>query len=214
MSEQEQVTEEQTTEEQTVVEEKKAASGSAFYKQKLAEIEAERAKLAAELEAERTRKLQEKEDYKQLWENERQKREQAELKSKELSQTVFHNFKRSAIREEAAKAGILPSAIEDLDLLDTTSVEVETTDKGHINVLGAKEFVELYKERKPHWFKPVGAPTINNGRPTDTSASNQLSAADIVKLQKTALSVNTAPLISSYPSELTLVWSPPCTLAA
>jgi len=161
----------------------KKTSGSAFYKQKLSALEQEKAELAKQLEATQTAQLQEKENYKQLWENERQKREAAEKKNQDLSTTVFNNFKTSAIKEEALKAGILDTAVDDLDMLDTSIVEVETTDKGNINIHGASNFVEDLKARKPHWFKKAGAPTINNGTPGETPVK-EMTAAEIVKLQK------------------------------
>ncbi len=186
MSEEQSTTEvvnetEDTTE--VVNEKKSSSSGSAFYKQKLADAAAETAKLKQQLEEIQTNQLQEKENFKQLWENEKTKRQEAEEKNKSLSQTVFNNFKMSAIKEQAIKAGILDTAIEDLDVIDKSMVEVETTDRGTINVLGANEFVESLKERKPHWFRKLGAPTINNGTPQEVPPKT-LSAADIIKLEK------------------------------
>jgi len=179
----EEVTKEEVVVEDEVKEEPKKTSGSAFYKQKLADVEAEKQRLAQELEQIQTSQLQEKENFKQLWENEKQKRTEAEEKAQKLSQTVFNNFKMSAIKEEALKAGILESAVEDLDIVDNSMVEVETTDQGRINVLGASDFIETLKAKKPHWFNRAGAPRVNNGTP-GYEEPKQLTAAEIVKLQK------------------------------
>jgi len=179
----EQITQEEEVKEEAQ-EERKANSGTAFYKQKLATVEQERLRLAEQLEAVQTQQLHEKESFKELYEREKQKRAEAEEKAKNLSQTVFNNFKISAIKEEALKAGILDSAIEDLDIIDNSIVEVETTDQGRINIHGARDFIEDLKSKKPHWFKKIGAPTINNGTPGEVPVKT-LTAADIVKLEKT-----------------------------
>jgi len=165
-------------------EEKKSNSGSAFYKQKIEQMELERQQLKQKLEEIQTQQLHEKENFKELWELEKQKREEAENKTKNLSETVFNNFRSSAIREQALAAGILKTAVDDLDLVDASLVQVETTDQGRINVHGAKEFVEALKEAKPHWFKNLNTPTINTGLPTDTSTSHNISASELIQLQK------------------------------
>jgi len=185
---QEQVVEESTVNEPRVEEkadeqENKRLAGSSFYKQKLAEIEAEKQRLAQELEQERTQKLQEKENFKELWELEKQKRAEAEEKSKTIATNYFNGLKNSAIKQEALKAGILDTAIEDLDIIDNSMVEIETTDRGNASVLGAKEFVEALKEKKPHWFKKVGAPNINNANPMEAK-HKELTPADLIRLQK------------------------------
>jgi hypothetical protein len=186
MSEQEQgqQQEQEQEQEQQQQQQQQKPTGTTFYKQKLAAIEQEKADLAKQLEAAQTAQLQEKENFKQLWENEKTKREAAEKKAQDLSTTVFNNFKTSAIKEEALKAGILDSAVDDLDMLDTSIVEVETTDKGNVNIHGADNFIEDLKARKPHWFKAAGAPIVNNGTPGH-QPPKELTAAEIVDLEKT-----------------------------
>lgn len=160
---------------------KKNAAGSAFYKQKLEALEKKNNELAKMLEEREIKSLQEKENYKDLWELEKQKREQTEEKMKSLSTSVFNNFKTSAIREAAAKMGILDTAIEDLDLLDNSMVQIETTDHGNINIHGANEFVEELKQKKPHWFKNLNPPKLNNMTPIKTQG---LTPQEVIELEE------------------------------
>jgi hypothetical protein len=85
---------EETTEEKVIedgtneveVEEKKQRlAGSTFYKQKLEQTNSELQQANARLEELETQRLQEKENFKELWELEKQKREQAEQKSTQRS---------------------------------------------------------------------------------------------------------------------------------
>lgn len=180
---QEEVTQETVTEE-AKEETKPKSSGSSFYKQKLAEIQAENQKLAELLEQEKTQKLQEKENFKELWELEKNKRVEAENKAKKITDSYFNGLKRAAIEQEALKAGILDAALSDITMLDHNMVEIETTSSGNVNVLGAKEFVENLKEQKTHWFKRTGVPNINNANPAEPK-TKELTADELVKLQKT-----------------------------
>lgn len=163
----------------------KKIAGSTFYKQKLLQIEKQNKDLRDKLELQETQTLQEKENFKQLWENEKTKREEAEKKNQSLSKTVFNTFKNSAVKEEALKAGILDQAIADLDIIDTSPVEIETTDQGRINVLGAKEFIENLKGNKPHWFKSGNGTVVNNIMSNDISKPKELTPMELVQLQKT-----------------------------
>lgn len=164
--------------------ETKHVGGSAFYKQKLADAERRNAELASKVDEIQSKNLQEKENFKELWELEKNKRIEAEENRSKLAMTVSTNFKNSAIKQEAIKAGILDTAIEDLDIIDNSLVEIETTDRGSINVLGAKEFVDQLKDKKPHWFSKSGIPNINNSNP-EVTKTKEMSSDEIIKLQKT-----------------------------
>jgi len=154
-----------------------------YYQKKLAEVSAEREALAKELDNERQNKLKEQNNYKELWELEKNKRTQAEEKATRVTQSYFNGLKMSAIEQEAIKAGIHESALEDLSLLPNDIVQIETTSTGNAHVLGAKEFVDYLKEKKAHWFKNGMAPKFNGSNPTEIK-SRDLSADDILKLQK------------------------------
>jgi hypothetical protein len=63
-------------------------------------------------------------------------------------------------------------------------VDVEMTNTGKINVVGAKEFVESLKMKKSHWFKDTNVANFNNARPNEP-VNKTYTATDLLKLQKT-----------------------------
>jgi len=163
---------------------KERLAGSNFYKQKLAEAEAREAKVREELENERTEKLVQKENYKGLYELEKKKREEAEEREKKSTNAYYEDIKIQAVEREAIKAGILDIALEDVRSLDLDMIEVETTSRGHKNVIGAKEYVDNLKEVRPHWFNKMGAPRMNTGQPSEAPQPKELTPDELIKLQK------------------------------
>lgn len=162
----------------------KPGGGSAFYKSKIEELEKQNREFQTMLEEAKTQKLKEKENFKELYEIERKKREAAEEKAVKISRDYLTGVKMSAIESEAIKAGIIPEALADIRPEDATMVEIETGDKGSVNILGAKEYVEYLKETKKHWFKSFQAPKINNGNPEEPEKPKELSGKDLIALQK------------------------------
>lgn len=107
--------------------------------------------------------LKEKQDYKGLYEQSEQKRKAAEEEAKKVKGWAVSTHRFSEIKSEAMKAGLLPSAMNDLELLPMENVEVEVTSSGRFIVNGAKDFVESVKGERPHWFQKPGAPNVNGG---------------------------------------------------
>lgn len=76
-----------------------------------------------------------------------------------LSQAFVDNKKLEAITSEARNQGIRKEAIPDLDQdAILSSLAVETTSSGRVNILGADRVVMGLKASKPHWF---GSRTTN-----------------------------------------------------
>lgn len=169
---------------QTEPKKQNASSGSAFYKAKLEELERKNKEMLAKLEEQKTNQLKEKENYKELWEIEKRKREEAENKAVKISKNYLTGLKMSAIEQEALKAGIIPEALSDIRPEDASMVEIETGDKGSVSILGAKEYVEYLKETKKHWFKSFQTPIINNRQSVEPDKPKELSALELIKLQK------------------------------
>ena len=155
-----------------------------FYKEQLEAERKEREKIAKELELVKTGQLKEKENWKQLYENELTERQKIEEKLKTVSTNVIENLKIKEIEKEAIANGILPEALEDLSLVDSSMIEVETTSTGRINFNNVKEFIESLKIKKPYLFTKKGPPTINNNQPNNNYAPKEYSASEILKLQK------------------------------
>lgn len=155
-----------------------------YYKEQLEEMKAVNAKLLNEVETSKTAQLQEKENYKQLWENEKGLRVEAESKSDRIQESYFNGLKNSAIETFAVKHGIRDHALADIGLLDKTMVQIETTSTGNANVIGADEFVESLKLSRPHWFSDGKPPLINGANP-EPHKEKVMTAQEVIALEKT-----------------------------
>lgn len=142
--------------------------------QKLQADLAQATKRAVELE-----QAQEKQKEKQLetnkeWQALAEKRgkdlEQAEKKNKAILKSMIDDKKAAAVLSELQSLGLRTEAKSDFEHLDLSSVEVETTSTGKLNVLNAKGFAEGVKAIKPHWFGQA-SPAINSSVPRDQDNS-------------------------------------------
>jgi hypothetical protein len=108
-------------------------------------------------------KLKQANDFKTLYEREKADKEALNQKYQQTLQGTVNTHRFSEIRAEAMKAGLVDTAVSDLELLDLSDVEVEATSSGRFIVSGAKEKVERIKSERPHWFRKMGAPSVNGG---------------------------------------------------
>lgn len=102
-----------------------------------------------------------------------------------LEKAIVERDKNLALREEAVKAGINPMSLQDLDMLDFSEVDIETTSSGKIIVHGAAQAIQGLKLRRPHWFsqKP---PSVNPHTPENTqpSAPGSMTPSRALELEK------------------------------
>lgn len=142
-------------------------------------------KRAQELEAKFKKEEMESLKQKQEWQKiaELKEKEAQELaEEKELiKKSLVSDKKYTAIKEAALKAGVLESALDDLELLNFPEVQVESTSTGRINVIGASEAVQRLKTLRPHWFGK-GAPRINGKMPNVDNKGDGIVTLD--KLRK------------------------------
>jgi len=114
-------------------------------------------KLAAAQENE----LKEKENWKTLYEREKEARTLAEGVSIKTQESYLSEKKFSAMKESALKLGLRPEALDDLSLLSLNELQIETTSTGRINVLGADTAVQELKRTRPYWFSDQRSPNVN-----------------------------------------------------
>jgi hypothetical protein len=150
------------------------------YKKALREIES--TKKQQELQS-----LKEKQEWQKIAELKEAEANQEREERTKLTKAVVTDKKMSAIREAAMKAGVLDTALDDIDLLNWNDVEVETTSTGRINVIGADDAVKRLKTLKPHWFgKSVGK--VNSKIPETTKQNSDVVTLEkIIKLRKEAV---------------------------
>lgn len=157
----------------------KAMADMHKYKKALREIENN--KKTQELQT-----LKEKQEWQKIAELKEKEANDAIEERKKLTNAVINDKKMSSVREAAMKAGILDSALDDIELLNWSEVQVETTSTGRINVQGAEDAVKRLKTLKPHWFgKSAGK--INSKIPDVNQDSDVVSIEKLNKLRKEAL---------------------------
>ncbi|MBL0320681.1 MAG: hypothetical protein IPP74_15510 [Alphaproteobacteria bacterium] len=144
------------------------------------------AKAAQEqLRLEQDAKLREKKDWETLANKYQKERDDVASQNTRIKEALVIDKKASAVREAAAKLGILPEATGDLDLVDLNGVQIETTSTGKINVLGADKFAEKLKMLKPHWFRPLN-PSVNSGGVRIEAGGADITVKDVMNAEKEA----------------------------
>ena len=122
--------------------------------------------------------------YKELYEAQSNELNDYKGKYEGVLDSVVGDKKLTAVREFALKHNIRSEALEDLDMVDMSSVVVETTDQGRYNVLGADSFVDRLKSSKPHWFKDATAPNLNNNLGSFDGKDKTYSGSELLSLEK------------------------------
>lgn len=156
------------------------------FKEKAKTLEAENLELKKLIEQSNLKSLEEKEDFKRLYEMQKEKAESLEQENKSFINSFVESKRLDAIRTEALKFGIKEEALNDLDLIDKSAVVVEKTDRGTVNVIGAKDFVDSLKRARPFWFNDGTPPTVNSAPPGNKiQEAKKLTPKEIIDLQKT-----------------------------
>lgn len=114
--------------------------------------------------------MKEKSDYKSLAEKFEKELVDEKEKNKRLVQGTVYDKKLSAVQASLRAKGLRKEAEIDVERLDLSDIEVETTSHGRINLIGVEEFVERQKQLRPHWFQS-SAPRINPGSPDVVNSS-------------------------------------------
>ena len=142
-------------------------------------------KLETEQKTKQDQELKQREQWKTLAEQKEQeaKRLQGELES--VKDSFLNEKKFGSLREEALRLGLRQEAVGDLETLDLSEMQVETTSTGRINILNAKMFAEKIKAIKPHWFQQQST-VINASNPRVVDNGNSVVTAKDVFTAETA----------------------------
>jgi seryl-tRNA synthetase len=141
-------------------------------------------RLQSEVEQMKEEKLKASKDWEALYTKRDAEAKEAQAEAARIKNSFLAERKFSAVKEAALKAGIRAEALEDLALVDKSSVQVEATSTGRVNVLGVSTFVEQLKATRPHWFG-TGAPSVNTTTPGVTQGK-KVEMKDILQAEKKA----------------------------
>jgi len=142
-----------------------------------------REQLEAKLNDMKHDQLKQANRYEELYNLEKQAHEDTRSKYTGFKESYVRDKKLSSVQYYAARMGLRDEAKDDLENIGLDDVQIETTSLGNINVLGAKEYVEELKLRKPHWFNDGKPPVINNGRPEMIHTKKEITARELLDLQ-------------------------------
>lgn len=155
------------------------------YKDRTKALSSENEELKRKISEFETSKLENSQNYKELWERERKRAEENEQRYRGVLTDFEEGKKMDAITQEALKMGIKEEALSDLSILDKGIVSIERTDRGNINILGAREFIEDLKKARPFWFNDHSAPKLNSAPPGNPNTNSKtLTPKEILQLQK------------------------------
>jgi len=191
MEQQEEIKAEENNQTPSPEDDKKPSGAVNFYKEQAKKfkqenevIKQEQAELAQKLSQMEESSLREAENYKELWEREKQQREDAQDRLSSFQQGFLTDKKLTAIETEAIKAGIDLNYVDFVKKDNSSFVKVETTSEGNVNVLGAKEYVEDFKTKFPAMFKSHGGPNVNTATAQESSGPKEYSPAQLLKLSR------------------------------
>lgn len=138
----------------------------------------------AELEAMKMAKLKEAKNWQEIARIKEEEAAASRQETNSLKQAVVNQHKSISLRAAASKAGINPSSLDDLDLLDFDEVNVETTSQGKILIHGADAAILRLKTLRPHWF--LKSPSAVNPQSPEvrSSASGGMDISTILNFEK------------------------------
>lgn len=165
-----------------------AKAEAAKLKEGASATEAEKAKqaeAAAKVEQERLRK---EGNFQALYEQSEARAKDLATQLKKQAAGYVGTLKLSEVKVKAQAAGILETAIPDLQMVDLSAVMAQQAEDGTISFEGADNFIAKLKADKPHWFGTAKPPKINLGNGNGAGGGSNRndgrpSPADLLKLQ-------------------------------
>lgn len=138
------------------------------HKKTLDELHATRSKtkeLEDRLSKFETDQLTQQNNFKGLYERTKADLDKEKERTQNLNKWAVNTQRFNEVKSLALQNGLLPNAVNDLELLEDIhdEVMVQVTDRGHFVVTGADTYVDKLKANKSHWFKAAGAPKVNGG---------------------------------------------------
>lgn len=131
-----------------------------------------------------TDQMKKNQQWQELAELREKEAKEAREEKERLKESLVFDKKYSAVKEAAMAAGIRKEAVNDLELLDFSDVQIETTSTGRINILGADKAVDRLKTLKPHWFGGKGN-KVNSDVP-DVQTGGQITMKQINEAEEKA----------------------------
>jgi hypothetical protein len=148
-------------------------------------------KFSESKQAEKSADLHGKQDFKGLWELERQGKldaqketEDARNEANKLKELVGYNEKLKAVQKGLLESGFRKEALNMLSNENLESLELEITSKGNFNVHGIPTFVESFKKQYGFLFATQQNVLVNAGGGATVAEEKPLTDAYMVELSR------------------------------
>lgn len=134
------------------------------YKDKLKAEKAKRMEAEAKIaELEKSKETDDGNNHAALAERFKKDADTWKTKAEEFQKSFIYSEKYRAVFQELKTLGFKDEATEFLEHESLDDLEVATTSKGRIEVLGAKDWAAEYKEKKKIFFDTPKSPRVNSG---------------------------------------------------
>lgn len=150
-------------------------------------------KADADAKAERER-LEKQGEFKTLLEKAEAEKLTLSKKADDAEELAQRFIRFSALKEEAAKAGIRAEALSDLSFLPISKLEIQR-DGQNITVKGAEALIAETKKNKPHWFADAKAPQFDGGK-GGSSKPGEMSLVELQKKDPEAYAIRLAAIVA------------------
>jgi hypothetical protein len=141
--------------------------------------------LQAQIDDLKAQGLREKDDYKALYEQTKQKLTEAEQANERLKQNVIYSERYRAALPALQAAGLNADATKLLDYADLNELEVENQG-GRFAVSGVELFVDKFKADHPYAFRTPTPANVNAGgvNPPPTRGPQKMTAERLFEIER------------------------------
>lgn len=120
--------------------------------------------LQTQLDGLQSKGLEDSKQWETLAKQRADKIKELETQLTNTNKSILDRDRFSAVKDACLKAGLRPDAVQDLDIVDLSPVQVEATNKGRTIVHGADDFAAKLKAARPYWFSDA-PPNVNTSAP-------------------------------------------------
>lgn len=150
------------------------------YKVRSRDLETKLEEASSKIDLLQKDRLEEKEDYKALYEAEVNAHKETKRRADGLKQNVTFSEKHRAVYPVLKKAGLVDRAEKLITEHELEKLEIEVTSTGRFNVVGIDTFVEDFKNEHPYAFSKNSAPVINSGSTGTVPQGTKVTAAMVI----------------------------------
>lgn len=128
--------------------------------------------------------LTEKEDFKTLYEQEKEAHTSTQEEKNLLKQSVIRAERLRTLYPILKRMGLVDSGEKYLERESLEEIEVEVTSNGRILVTGAEEFAQQWRQENEILFKDRKAPVVNSGGGHYDGSVKNLTPAMLIQIEK------------------------------